>query len=251
MSNLFAERVPNVSFDPEQEWIIAVCGLLAHADGVLTTGEIDHMVGLLDEHIAPDERARWVQLLADHEALMRHFAGLQPPLPAFAEPLLEKAWTMVLVDGAPGEAELRVLEGIAGDIGVEREELAEWRSRWSARLSGFAEHIAEFAAVLIHHDGQLDPAEAEQFSRLVSGLPLSPERRDELIATHLSAAPAIGDMGARIATLSRGRRLTVLRALAPLVAASSRADLGRQFFLGLADKAAIPAEQAEALLVSA
>jgi hypothetical protein len=42
---------------PEQEWIIAVCGLIAHADGELSPGESDHVLGMLDERLTREEHA--------------------------------------------------------------------------------------------------------------------------------------------------------------------------------------------------
>lgn len=233
---------------PEQEWIIAVCGLIAHADGELSPGESDHVLAMLDERLTPDEHARWVRLLGDHDALTAAFAELAPPLPAFAEPLLEKAWMMVLADGDASATELRMLERIAADIGIDADELGGWRARWTAHAAEFAEHIVAFAAVLIHHDGTIDPAEAEQFRGLVGRLPLAPARREALIAAYLAAPPSVDRLGARLAALPRDGRLTVLRALAPLVAASSRADLGRAFFLDLARAAAIPEARARLLL---
>lgn len=233
---------------PEQEWIVAVCGLIAHADGELSPGESDHVLGMLDERLTAVEHARWVHLLGDHAALTAAFAELPPPLPVFAEPLLEKAYMMVLADGHASEPELRILEQIATDIGVAKADLDEWRARWTTHAAALAEHIVAFAAVLIHHDGTIDPAEAEQFRGLVARLPLAAARKDDLIAAHLAAPPTLGHLGARLAALPRDLRLTVLRALAPLVAASSNADLGRRFFLDLARSAAIPEAQAKLLL---
>lgn len=235
---------------PEQEWIIAACGLIAHADGELSPAESAHVLTLLEERLTPTEQARWLGLLGDHAALTRAFAELFPPLPALCEPLLEKAWTMALADGHASEAELRTLERIAADIGVAADELAGWRADWDRHATELAEHTAAFAALLIHHDGTIDAAEAERFRELVARLPLPPPRRDELCAAFLAAPPALDHVGARLAALSRERRLTVLRALAPLVEASSRADVGRAFFRGLARAAAIPADQAELLLAT-
>lgn len=233
---------------PEQEWIVAVCGLIAHADGELSPGESDHVLGMLDERLTPDEHARWVGLLGDHAALTRTFAELPPPLPAFAEPLLEKAYTMVLADGHASAPELHVLEQIAGDIGVAPAELAAWRAGWDEHAAELAEHIVAFAAVLIHQDGTVEPAEASRFRDLVGRMPLTPARRDELLAAHLAAPPTLVHLGARLTALPRDRRLTVLRTLAPLVTASSDAELGRRCFLDLARAAAIPEAQASLLL---
>ncbi len=233
---------------PEQEWIIAACGLIAHADGELSTGESDQVLAMLDEHLAPEEHARWLLLLTDRAALARTFLELPPPLPAFTEPLLEKAWTMALADGQATDYELRELERIADQLGIDAHELAGWRRQWTERAVELAEHTAEFAAILIHHDGTIDPAEAAGLRALLGRLPLSPSRREHLADVLLSRPPALDHVGARLAALPRERRLTVLRSLAPLVTVSSRADLGRSFFLELARTAAISAEQAERLL---
>jgi uncharacterized tellurite resistance protein B-like protein len=235
---------------PEQEWIIAACGLIAHADGELSPGESAQILTLLDERLTPDEHGRWTALLGDHAALARAFAEMSPPLPAFAEPLLEKAWTMAVADGEEREAELRVLARIADQLGITEFELAGWRGAWREHAAALAEHTAGFAALLIHQDGTIDAAEAERFRQLVARLPLPPNRRDELIAEHLAAPPVLDHVGARLAALPRDRRLTVLRAIAPLVEASCRPHLGRAFFLGLARAAAIPGEQAEQLLAA-
>ena len=236
---------------PEQEWIIAACGLIAHADGELSSGESDQVLAMLDERLTPQEHARWLLLLTDHAALEATFRELPPPLPAFTEPLLEKAWTMALADGHASELEVRVLEHIASDIGIDAAELAAWRRQWTELAVELAEHIAEFAAILVHHDGAIDPAEAAAFRALLTRLPLTPDRRDHLAERLLARAPDRDHVGARLAALPRERRLTVLRSLAPLVAASSRADLGRAFFLDLARTAAIPADQAQRLLTPA
>ena len=173
---------------PEQEWIIAACGLIAHADGDLSTGESDQMLVMLEERLTPAEHARWVALLADGPALARAFAELPPPLPAFTEPLLEKAWTMALADGHASEAELRELERIADELGISAGELAGWRRHWTEHAVELAEHTAAFAAVLVHHDGTVDPEEATQFRALLGRLPLSPHRREQLATSLLASA---------------------------------------------------------------
>lgn len=233
---------------PEQEWTIAACGLIAHADGDLSPGESDQVLAMLDERLTPAEHARWLTLLADHAALRAAFAEMSPPLPAFTEPLLEKAWTMALADGHASDAEVRELERIADELGIDARELGEWRRHWTERAVELAEHISAFAAVLIHHDGAIEAAEAGQFRDLLARLPLSTRRREQLATELLAHPPALDQVGATLASLPRERRLTVLRSLAPLVACSSRADLGRAFFLDLAQAAAISAEQAARLL---
>jgi tellurite resistance protein len=233
---------------PEQEWIVAACGLIAHADGDFSPGESEQVLTMLDEHLSPEEHARWLVLLGDHDALRTTFAGLPPPLPAFTEPLLEKAWTMALADGNAGPAEIHELERIAADIGIDPTDLTDWRRQWTERARELAEHIATFAALLIHHDGAIDPEEQRRFNELLARLPLTDNRRERLAHDLRARPPSLDHVGATLASLPRERRLTVLRAIAPLVPASSQAALGRAFFLDLARAAAISAEQATRLL---
>ena len=233
---------------PEQDWTLAACGLIAHADGDLSRGECDQVLAMLDESLAPEEHAHWLAVLNDGAALLRVFHELPPPLPAFSESLLEQAWTMALADGHASESEVRELERIASELGIGAGELAGWRRHWTDHAVELAEHIAGFAAILIHHDGTIDPEEASGFRGLLARLPLPPSRRERLAQELLARAPALDHVGARLASLPRERRLTVLRSLAPLVTASSQPDLGREFFLDLARAAAISEEQAGRLL---
>ena len=233
---------------PEQEWILVACGLIAHADGDLKDGESDLILAMLEEQLPEDEHRRWLELLRDLDGLRATFRELPPPLPAFTEQTLEKAWAMALADGDASPSEVAVMEEIAGQLGVNARELAGWRRQWTEQAADLGEHIAAFAAVMIHHDGVLDTDEIAQYRALLDRLPLAPERRNTLAAEYLAAAPKLNHVGARLAALPRERRLAVLRAIGPLVSASSHADLGRDFFLELATIAAVPREQALRLL---
>ncbi len=237
-----------MTLTPEQEWILVACGLIAHADGDLKEGEIDLILAMLEERLSEDEHRRWIELLRDLDGLRAAFRELPPPLPAFTEQTLEKAWAMALADGDASPAEVTVMEEIADQLGVNARELAGWRQQWNEQAADLGEHIAAFAAVLIHHDGVLDPDEIDQYRALLARLPLAAGRREILADEYLKAAPQLGHVGARLAALPRERRLAVLRAIGPLVSASSHADLGRDFFLQLATIAAVPREQALRLL---
>lgn len=237
-----------MTLTPEQEWILVACGLIAHADGELKDGECELILALLDERLTDSEHSRWFDVLGDREALRRMFAELPPPLPLFTETTLEKAWAMALADGEASSAEIAVMEEIAGQLGVTARELNSWRRQWTEQATELAEHIATFAAVMIHHDGVLDSDEVEQYRSLLARLPLTQERRDQIAAENLARSPTLDHVGARLAALPRERRLAVLRAIAPLVSASSRPELGRDFFLDLAAFAAVPREQALRLL---
>ncbi|MCA9635676.1 MAG: hypothetical protein KC420_06555, partial [Myxococcales bacterium] len=110
-----------------------------------------------------------------------------------------------------------------------------------------AEHKASFAALLIHRDGTIDEAEAVRYEALLEQMPVSSERR-RAFAAFLETPPSIDHVGARLASLPRDRRVEVLRAIAPLVDASQRADVGREFFLELAHQAGIDPVAAERML---
>lgn len=234
---------------PEQEWILVACGLIAHADGEIKPGERDLILAMLDEHLDDAETRRWFELLGDLDGLYRCFDELPPPLPAFTELTLEKAWAMALADGEASAAEVEVMERVAAQLGVTPNELSRWRRQWTAQAADLGEHIAAFAAVLIHHDGVVDPAEKDQYLALLARLPLAPARRDALADEYLSRCPQLDHVGARLAALPRDRRFAVLRAIGPLVSASHRPELGREFFLELADFAAVPRDQALRLLL--
>lgn len=235
---------------PEQEWILVACGLIAHADGELKPGERDLILAMLDERLDDDDTGRWFALLGDLDGLRQAFDELPPPLPAFTETTLERAWAMALADGEASAAEVVVMEQIAAQIGVMPSELARWRRQWTEQAADLGEHIAAFAAVLIHQDGVVDADEIEQYRALLGRLPLTPARRLILARDYLARRPQLDHVGARLAALPRERRLAVLRAIGPLVAASSRPDISRDFFLELAAFAAVAREQALRLLVA-
>ena len=236
-----------MALTPEQEWTIVACGLIAHADGELTAGECDPVLAASDERLPSDERATWTAILTDGDALERRFQQTPPPLPLFHEELLERAWSIALADGDASEAEHAALVRIAAHIGVDLEELAAWRARWDKAAAELAEHKACFAALLIHADGTIDPAEVDGFRAFVERMPVDPTRRVEFLEM-LDRAPTLDHIGARIAGLPRERRIEVLRAIAPLVAASEQEQVGRAFFLELAAQAAAPPGLAERLL---
>ena len=232
---------------PEQEWTLIACGLVAHADGVLKEGECDQVLAMIDERLPPDEHERWTRLLSDRAALRRHVDDLPPLLPLFHEPLFERVWAMALADGEVGPDELRVVDEVAALVGADPDELATWRDAWTHDAALMAEHKASFAALLIHHDGAIDEAEAVRFHSLVERMPVPRERRAAMLEL-LRAPPTIDHVGARLAALPRDRRIEILRAIAPLVSASQQEALGRAFFLDLAAQAGLDPTAAARLL---
>lgn len=236
-----------MALTPEQEWSIVACGLIAHADGELTAGECDPVLAVIDERLPPDLRAKWTAILLDREALERHLEDLPPPLPLFCEELLERAWSIALADGEGSEAEREVFMLIADTLGIEREEVARWRETWDRRAAQVAREKACFAALLVHADGVIDPEESQRFNALIERLPVPASEKPQLQA-YLQHAPQVAEVKTRLAGLPRERRIEVLRSIAPLVYASSQAEVGAQLFRELGQAAAVPTDVVENLL---
>lgn len=232
---------------PEQEWTLVACGLVAHADGVLKEGECDQVLAMVDERLSAADQEHWVALLASREALLAHVDELPPILPLFHEALLERAWAMVLADGEIGESERQVVDEIAKMLGADLEDLKGWIEAWTREAVALAEHKAAFAALLIHRDGTIDDAEAIRFNALVDQMPVSAAQREGMRA-FLDNPPTLDHVGARLAALPREKRVEILRAIAPLVAASQNEAVGREFFLDLCGQAGIDPAAAERML---
>lgn len=232
---------------PEQEWTLVACGLIAHADDMLEFGEWDQILRLIDATVDDDDLQPWLDMLGDRPALERRFAELEPPLPHFAEDLLEQAWQMALADGSGSEVEVAVHDRIADKVGVEGARAQELREQWTRQAATRAELIIGFAAALANLDGRMDNAEAAQFDSLLERMPVSVSRRLELSAL-LYTPPKLDELGERLAALPSDSRESVLYEIAPLVQASHSGDRERAVFLELADRAAVPRERAGELL---
>lgn len=232
---------------PEQEWTLVACGMIAHADDMLEFGEWDQILRLVDASVDDEQMQPWLDLLGDRPKLEQRFAQLQPPLPYFAEQLLEHAWRMALADGSGSEVEAMVHDRIAEKIGVSPEQAQGWRARWNAEAGARAELVVAFAAALANLDGQLDSAEAAQFDSLLERMPVTVSRRVELSAL-LYSPPKLDELGERLEGLGLEAREVVLYEIAPLVQASHRGDRERAVFLELAELAAVPEERALELL---
>lgn len=232
---------------PEQEWILVACGMIAHADDMLEFGEWDQILRLVDANVDDAELQPWIDMLGDRPALERRFAELAPPLPHVCEQLLEQAWRMALADGAGSEVEAAVHDRIAEKLGVDLEQVAVWRERWTAEAARRAELIVSFAAALANLDGRMDSAEAVQFDSLLERMPISVGRRLEL-SILLYSPPKLDDLGARLAALEAEAREAVLYEIAPLVQASHSGAREREVFFQLAEQAAVTRERAEQLL---
>jgi hypothetical protein len=233
---------------PEQEWILVACGMIAHADDMLEFGEWDQILRLINANVDEDQLQPWLDLLGDRPMLERRFAELEPPLPYFAEELLEQAWRMALADGCGSEVEAAVHDRIAEKIGIDIEQAQVWRDRWTAQACARAELVVGFAAALANLDGRMDSAEASQFDSLLERMPVSVARRLELQML-LYMPPKLDDLGQRLAVLELDARESVLYEIAPLVLASERGERERQVFFELAELAAVPRDRAAGLLV--
>ncbi len=231
---------------PEQEWTLVACGLIAHADDMLEFGEWDEILRLVDGNIDDDDLQPWLDTLGSRPALEQRFTELAPPLPFFAEELLEKAWRMALADGSGTEVEAAVHDRIAEKLGVSADHAAELRTTWTRSAAERAELIIAFAAALANVDGRMENAEAAQFDSLLERMPVSLARRVEL-AELLYQPPPLEQLGAKLATLDERARESVLHEIAALVRASNGAR-EREAFSRLAELSALPVERVEKML---
>jgi tellurite resistance protein len=239
--------MPGVPLSPEQEWSLVAAGLVAHADGVLEVGEWDQVLWLLDERLEAQEAGRWLDLLADRDKLRDHLDTLAPPPPLFAEGILDKAWRMALADGHGSDTEERLHDEIATKLGVDLDEVAEWRTAWTQRAGKRAELIAGFAALIARADETVTNDERLQFDELLERLPLSPERRKAL-AARLDDPPPLMELVGGMTALPPEDRTLALLGLVPIVRADERGDRARTQFLDLAERVAIGREDAERML---
>lgn len=232
---------------PEQEWTLAACGLVAHADGILEVGEWDRVLWMLDERIGDDDASEWTEVLADRDRLAAHLEGLAPPPPLFSEAILEKAWRMALADGAGSVHEAAVHDELAERLGVPSGEVARLRGQWLEQAQRRSELVAGFAAIVANLDGRLDPAEAAELDVLLERLPVAEGRRPALEAMR-DEPPALDEIvGALLGTDAEERRIA-LQAIVPLLRASARGDRERALFLDVASRLAIPSGEAERML---
>ena len=232
---------------PEQEWTLAACGLIAHADGIIEVGEWDRVLWMLDERIGDDDASEWTDLLEDRDRLGAHLEGLAPPPPLFSEAILEKAWRMALADGAGSEHEAAVHDDLAKRLGVSADEVGRLRAQWLEQAQRRSELVAGFAAVVANLDGRLDPAEAAELDALLERLPVAEGRRPALEAMR-DQPPSLDEIvGALLGTDAEERRIA-LQAIVPLLRASARGDRERELFLDVATRLAIPRGEAERML---
>jgi tellurite resistance protein len=235
---------------PEQEWTLAACGLVAHADGIVEAGEWDRVLWMLDERIGAEDASAWVERLADRARLGAHLDSLPPPMPFFAEGILEKAWRMALADGAGSEQEAKVHDALAARMGVSAEEAARLRQGWLCQAYRRSEVVAGFAALLANLDGRLDQAEAAELAALVERLPVPPARRSALRALQ-DDPPTVPWVVGELVRMEAEERGIALLALVPLLRAHGEGSRERALFLEVAAQVAIGPAEAQRMLARA
>ena len=232
---------------PEQEWTLAACGLMAHADGILDAEEFEQVLWMLDERIDSGDSEAWVKRLQDAAALEHHIAGLQLPPPLFSEDILSKAWRMALADGKGTDREVAVLERLAGMLGESAESVTQWRATWTEQARARAELIAGFAAHIAQADGQVSQAERETFDALLQRLPLH-EGTAPALRNLLDEPPEMMMLVGGFAALPPEERRIAMLDLVPLVSAEGRDETARAAFVELAEAIAIDASEAQRML---
>lgn len=232
---------------PEQEWTLAACGLVAHADGIVEAGEWDRVLWMLDERIGAEDASAWVELLADRARLRAHLEAMPPPMPFFAEGILEKAWRMALADGEGSEQEAAVHDMLAARMGVPADEAAALRRAWLAQAQRRSEIVAGFAAILANLDGKLDAQEAAELDALIDRLPVPPERRPTLRALRADP-PALERVVGELMGMDAEERGIALLALVPLLRAHDHDGREVALFLDVAAHVAIPPAEARRML---
>lgn len=239
----------------EQAWTLTASGLVALADGVLKGGEAGRILGMVQESLGPEDQDQWIDLLADPQALWEHARGLKPPPPEHLEGLLRQAWSIALVDGEGSQQEANVLAQIATLVGADLDQLTVWRKTWTVQASELAQHIAAFAALLLRRRAAAAPdpmqplsdAARAEFRALLARLPLSEPRRNKALRL-LDEPPTLDELGGTLLWLEPVRRAEALRELAHFVIAGAHGAEGRQLFLALAARMAVPEDAARTYL---
>lgn len=231
---------------PEQEWTLVLCGLMAHADGILEVGEWDQVLAMLEERLDQVDASEWVERLADREALQARLAALILPAPLFAESILHKAWRMALTDGRASEKEIQLHDTFSRRLEVPLEDVQTWRERWTALAKERAELVASAAARLMKDDTwRRETDVGVRYAELLGRLPLDSDRRSRLMSA-FESPPSMVELAARCMRLSPDERRIMVVDLAPQI--RDQSPTCRQEFLRFAESLAIARGTAEALL---
>jgi hypothetical protein len=235
-----------MAISSETEWTIVVCGLIAHADGVLDGEECERLLAYVDEMDA-DAYSEWLGIIGDKRALETKLAVLEPPAPAHHRDLLEQAWSMAMVDGDRCEEEVEQLQEIALAIGVEPMQLEFWREAWGQTEHDFSDVVAASAAAVLAGSGPVFPEDRESFAEFIQRLPTTNDHREEL-----KAAAAIGGdvvtVGLRLTGMPRKVRKRAMTTLGSLVVGASRGEEAHQRFIELGVGAGLTAMEVDRIL---
>nr|WP_263429331.1 TerB family tellurite resistance protein [Nannocystis pusilla] len=244
-----------VALTDEQAWTLTSAGLVALADGVLKGGEASRILALVDAQLAAEEQDLWIDRLADAGALWEYTRGLPRPPAERASQILRAAWSIALVDGEGSSEEVEVLARLGELFGVGREQLATWRRTWTAEAGELAQYVAAFAALLLHRraDAAREPMQPiddqgrGEFQALLARLPLSEARRSRAMRL-LDQAPTIDELGGALLLAEPARRGQALEEIARLIRGSNQVGPGRQLFLALTARMAVPEDVARVIL---
>ncbi len=230
----------------EEEWVLVVSGLIAHADEVLEAEECDRLLGLLGNEVPPEVYSEWLTFFSDHAALRRRYDSMHNPTPSAAPRILQQAWAMALVDGAHAPGEIEVLHEIGARFGMSPEDIDRRRVSWDADLDAFAELTAEAASWVLSGKGPLPEPDRHDFARFVDRLPTREDHREELRA--MLVLSSRGDLGPSVGALDPAMRDQCIRLLAPLVHDASDEEGARERFIALAQAAGVSLEAAGRVL---
>lgn len=222
-----------MSVSSETEWILVVCGLIAHADGVLDGNEVERLMAMVDDRIPHDDYAEWLDLIGDKQRLEARYAALADPPAAQHRTILEEAWHMSMVDGDRNASELVVLARIAERFGVEPMQLEFWRTAWTQAEQEFSQRVAELAALSLGGGEAVFEDDHSAFLDLMEQLPTSNDERQRLgaIGTTPPEPPLDADvLGRAFAAMPRARRIQAFTLVAPLVRHSVDHDNARGRF---------------------
>lgn len=239
----------------EQAWTLTSAGLVALADGVLKGGEASRILALVDAQLAGEEQDLWIDRLSDARALWDHAHGLPRPSPERAPQILHAAWSIALVDGEGSAEEIEVLGRLGDLFAVDREQLTTWRKGWTLEAGELAQYVAAFAAMMLHRRADaarepMQPIDADgraEFSALLARLPLSEPRRTRALRL-LDQAPTLEELAGALQLAEPTRRGRALEEIARLVRGSNHVAVGRQLFLALAARMAVPDDVARVIL---
>ncbi|MFZ6180434.1 TerB family tellurite resistance protein [Nannocystis pusilla] len=239
----------------EQAWTLTSAGLVALADGVLKGGEATRILALAHAQLPAEEQDAWIDRFADAGALWEYARGLPRPPADRAADILRSAWSIALVDGEGSAEEAEVLGRVGELLGVDREPLTAWRKAWTAEAGELAQYVAAFAAMMLHRraDAARDPMQAideegrAEFRALLARLPLSEPRRQRALRL-LDQAPTLDELGGALQLAEPERRGRALEEIARQIRGSNHAAFGRQLFLALAARMAVPEDGARVIL---